>query len=333
VLSFRPLPLLGNAHVQTILGTLLTGVVRTSRVHKRIVTLPDGDRIMLHETPPRSPRGQAPIALLVHGLGGSHRSAYMPRMTNRLGNLGWRVFRMDLRGAGAGIKLARRFYSAACSEDIRVVVENLAGAFPATPLTVIGFSLGGNIVLKFAGEAAARPLPSLCAVAAIAPPIDLVRCSALLARYPLYDAFFVRNLTSQVTQHQQYFPSVARVVFPRRMNLTQFDDLYTAPRWGYADALDYYRQASALAWIPAIRVPTFILTARDDPFVAVEPFETLPAPAAVEMHISAHGGHLGFLGRDGFGGIRWAEAQLVNWLARQVSGQRSPEIRSSQLTQ
>ena len=330
MLSFRPLPLLGNPHVQTILGNLLTGVPRTPRVYKRTVALPDGDRIMLHETAPRriSPlppgegsgvRLRAPIALLVHGLGGSHRSGYMTRMTNRLGDLGWRVFRMDLRGAGAGIRLARRFYNAACSEDVRIVVENLSVAFPDTPLTVLGFSLGGNIALKFAGELAARPLPSLRAVATIAPPIDLVRCSELLARFPFYDAFYVHHLTSQVTQHQQYLPDVPKVVFPRRMNLRQFDDFYTAPRWGYADALDYYRQASALPWIPAIRVPTFILAARDDPFVAVEPFETLPALTAVEIHISAHGGHLGFLGRDGFGGIRWAEAQLVNWLTKQIS--------------
>jgi predicted alpha/beta-fold hydrolase len=329
VLSFRPLPLLGNPHVQTILGNLLTGVPRTSRAQKRIVALPDGDRIMLHETAPRlisslppgersGVRKRAPIALLVHGLGGSHRSAYMARMTNRLGDLGWRVFRMDLRGAGAGIRLARRFYNAGCSEDVRVVVEYLSGAFPETPLTVLGFSLGGNIVLKLAGELAARPLPSLRAVATIAPPIDLVRCSERLARFPFYDAFYVHHLTSQVAQHQQHLPDVPQVVFPRRINLRQFDDLYTAPRWGYTGALDYYRQASALPWIPAIRVPTFILTARDDPFVAVEPFQTLPALAAVEVHICEHGGHLGFLGCDGIGGVRWAEAQLANWLTKQI---------------
>jgi uncharacterized protein len=327
VSSFSPLPLLGNPHVQTILGNLLTGTPRTSSVARRIVQLPDGDRIVLHETTPRptSPR-PAPIALLVHGLGGSHRSAYMARMTNRLNGLGWRVIRMDLRGAGAGIRLARRFYNAACSHDVRVVVESVATAFPETPLVVLGFSLGGNIVLKFAGELGAQPLPTLRAVAAVAPPIDLARCSELIARLPFYDSFYVRHLTSQVTLHQQYFPELPKVVFPRRMTLRQFDDLYTAPRSGYADALDYYRQASAAQWVPAIRVPTFILTARDDPFVAVEPFEALQPSAAVEVHISAHGGHLGFLGPDGVGGIRWAETQLVNWLTKQIETVASQPI-------
>src|ERR1051325_1696739 len=278
--AFGPLPLLGNPHVQTILGNML-GVQYTPRARRRAAPLPDGDRIALHETPPRptSPllpgegpgvRDLAPIALLVHGLGGTHRSTYMQRMTQRLSGLGWRVVRMDLRGAGAGVRLARRFYNAACSGDIRAVVEHLHAVFPEAPLTVIGFSLGGNIVLKYAGECADRPPAHLLGVAVIAPPIDLVRCSDLIAGFPFYDAFYVRHLTQQVTEHQRCFPDLPRVDFPRRLMLRQFDEMYTAPRWGYRDALDYSRQASAQPWIEAIRVPTFILTARDDPFVAVE---------------------------------------------------------------
>lgn len=316
--SFRPLPLLGNPHVQTILGNFLGGDRRTPRVARRIVGLPDGDRIALSETPPRVLHPRGPTALLVHGLGGSHRSANMVRVTNRLSDLGWRVVRMDLRGAGAGVRLAQRFYNAACSGDVRTVMEYLVAAFPESPIAVVGFSLGGNIVLKFAGEASDAPVPALHAVAVLGPPIDLVRCSELLARYPLYDAFYVRNLTRQVAQHEQRHPEVARMVFPRGTTLKQFDDLFTAPRWGFQDALDYYRQASALPWVHRIRVPTYILTARDDPFVAVEPFESVAAPAGMEIHISDRGGHLGFLGADGCGGVRWAETQLVQWLERQI---------------
>lgn len=316
---FRPLPLLGNPHVQTVLGNLLTGLPRRSRASKRIVPLPDGDRVVLHETPPRglAADAPAPIALLVHGLGGSHRSPYMERVANRLNDLGWRVFRMDLRCAGAGLRLARRFYNAACSGDVRAVVENLAAACTEMPIAVAGFSLGGNIVLKFAGESAAQPIPRLRAVAAIAPPIDLVACAASIARQPLYDAFYVHHLTTQVARHQRCFPDLPPIAFPRRTSLRQFDDLYTAPRWGYADALDYYRQASSFPRLAAIRVPTFVLTARDDPFVAVEPFDALPALDSVELHIAPRGGHMGFLGADGAGGIRWGETQLVDWLQKQ----------------
>lgn len=315
--SFQPLPLLGNPHVQTILGSLLSGGQRLASARRHVIALPDGDRVVLHETPPRRQPAQETLALLVHGLGGSHRSGYMQRTTNRLRDLGWRVFRMDLRGAGAGLALARRFYNAACSDDVRVVIEHLAGAFPGVPLAVVGFSLGGNIVVKLAAECADRPLPSLAAIAALAPPIDLLRCADLIARHPLYDAFYVHHLVTQVARHERHFPDLPKIVFPRRATLRQFDELYTAPRWGYANADAYYRQASALPRIPAIRVPCFLLTARDDPFVAVESFESLQARPPVEVHIAERGGHLGFVGADGRGGIRWAETQIVHWLQKQ----------------
>ncbi len=341
---FEPLPFLSNPHVQTILGNLLKGQARPPRSGKLLVPLADGDKIVLLETPPRlrkmsEPERQATItqtlawrsgsdtlrngaeriALLLHGLGGCHRSPYMERMAHRLSGLGWRVFRMELRGAGAGIKLARRLYNAACSDDVRAVVEFLATAFPAAPLAVIGFSLGGNIALKYGGELGAHTPPALCALAALAPPIDLVRCSALAARSSFYDAYYTHHLTRHVDQHQQYFPDLPPVAFPPKLTLKQFDDIYTAPRGGYVDALDYYRRASAQQWIARIAVPTFILTARDDPVVAVEPFEALSTEAAVEVHITPHGGHLGFLGPDGAGGIRWGETQVVNWLEKQVA--------------
>ena len=315
---FRPLPLLSNPHVQTILGNFLSSRRRPKHARKQIVTLPDGDRIVLHETQPQQVHAGAPTALLIHGLGGSHRSGYMLRMTDRLNVLGWRVVRMDLRAAGAGIRLARRFYNAACSEDVRVVLEYLVSAFPQSPLAIVGFSLGGNIVLKLAGEIAERPLPSLRAIAAIAAPIDMLRCSDRIAKYPLYDAFYVRHLTKQVAQHERHFPDVPKVIFPRGTSLRQFDELYTAPRWGYPNAAEYYRAASALPWIPAIRVPSFLLTARDDPFVAAESFAAIQATPAVEIHIASHGGHLGFLGADGNGGIRWAETQVIDWLTKQI---------------
>jgi predicted alpha/beta-fold hydrolase len=90
--------------------------------------------------------------------------------------------------------------------------------------------------------------------------------------------------------------------------------------WGFADALDYYRRASALPFIPPIKVPTLILTARDDPFIAVKPFLELAPPAHVEVQVLERGGHLGFLGPDGAGGIRWAERRVAQWVARSLNG-------------
>jgi predicted alpha/beta-fold hydrolase len=297
-----------------MLGNLWGGFLPRLAATQRQVLLPDGDRLVIHDSlPPRWQPGD-PVALLVHGLGGSHESGYMRRLTRLLLPGGVRVSRMDLRGAGAGAGLARGTYNAACSGDVRVAANELHRTSPNSPVVLVGFSLGGNIVLKLAGEAARQPVPGLQGVAAVAPPIDVLRCAELLALFPFYDRFFVRSLVRQVRCQELFFPERPPVQFPRRATLRMFDDLYTAPRGGFADALDYYRRASALPLMGDIQVPTFILTAADDPFIDVAMIRRLPQAPNREIHISERGGHLGFLGWDGAGGIRWAERKLAEWI-------------------
>jgi uncharacterized protein len=317
-IEFQPLPFLGNPHVQTLVGSLLRGSSPGVPVAEHQVLLPDGDRLLLHDCVPAGWRPGDRIVLIVHGLGGSHRSGYGMRMTARLVPQGMRVVRLDLRGAGNGAALARRTYHGGCSEDVRAAADEMRRQSPASPLTLVGFSLGGNVVLKLAGEAATRPVSNLERVLAVAPPIDLEGCAALLAqpRNRFYDRYFARGLVAQVRRQQRFFPDLARVPFPRRMTVRAFDDLYTAPRGGFADALDYYRQSGALPLVPRINVPTLILTARDDPFIAADPFEALPQLSNVEVQVVPRGGHLGFLGYDGAGGIRWAERRVADWLLR-----------------
>jgi predicted alpha/beta-fold hydrolase len=314
--DFRPLPLLGNAHVQTLLGNILAGpeVGFPSREHH--VELADGDQLVLHDTVPERWRPGDRIALLVHGLGGSHQSGYMKRMTRRLAPRGIRVVRMDLRGCGRGMALARRPYHGGCSADVREAVEAICRWSPASPLALVGFSLGGNIVLKLAGEAVEQPLPNLERVVAVSPPIDLEKCAGVLAQRNnrLYELYYLRGLLDQVRQRQALFPEEAEVRFPRRLTMRIFDDLYTAPRCGFNDALHYYRTASSAGLVPRITVPTLILTARDDPFIAAEPFDSLQAPAHVRLSILERGGHLGFLGRNKTGGVRWAEERIAEWV-------------------
>jgi predicted alpha/beta-fold hydrolase len=252
---------------------------------------------------------------VVHGLGGSHRSGGVQRLAAALLARRARVFCVDLRGAGDGAALARRSYYGGCSEDVRAALEAVAQWCPSSPLALVGLSLGGNIVLKLAAESAARPVPNLDRVAAANPPIDLLRCSDLLARprNRLYEAHFVRGLVQQARTQRRHFPDLPPLRFPHGLALRCFDDLYTAPSWGFADALDYYRRASSAPLLDRISLPTLILTARDDPFVAVELFEALGPSPGRTVHIAERGGHLGFLGRDGNGGIRWAERHLADW--------------------
>lgn len=314
---FRPFPFLRNPHAQTLLGHLMPGPRLALPTQVRTVALGDGDRLAVHENvPPDWSDGQG-IVILVHGLGGSNRSGYQLRLAKRFLQHGCRVLRVDLRGAGAGAGLARKTYHAGCSGDLRAIVLDVHQRHPDSEIVLVGMSLGGNIVLKLAGEAGIDPIPGLRAVAAVGPPIDLERCAFLMARRPFYDKYFARNLVKQVRWHQRHFPEVILPDFPRRPTMRQFDDLLTAPRWGFADALDYYRRASALSVLSQVRVPAFMLTARDDPFIAVESFENLPRLNGLEVHIAEHGGHLGFLGRDGAGGFRWAERRVFEWVLRQ----------------
>jgi predicted alpha/beta-fold hydrolase len=316
--EFRPFPLLRNPHVQTVLGHFLPGPSCPLPDRQRILWLPDGDGLVLHDNVPPQWRPGGPIAILVHGLSGSHASAHVCRVAGPLLLRGVRTVRLDLRGAGKGLPLARRVYHAGRSEDVRAAVEEVHRWSPASPLLLIGVSLGGALVLKTAGEAADAPIPGLERVAALAPPIDLERCAALIAepRNRIYDDAFVRDLVFEARKRHRYFPDLPPPRFPRQMTIRRFDDLYTAPSCGFADARDYYRRASAAPLIPRIALPTLILTARDDPFIAVEPFEELRLPAQVELRILSHGGHIGFLGWDGAGGIRWAERRLVDWVTR-----------------
>jgi len=319
--EFRAPPFLGNPHVQTLLGYFWKGTLPAFSAQERHVVLPDGDRLVLHDSIPGNWRPGGPIALLVHGLGGCHLSGPVQRLAALLLARGVRAVRIDLRGCGRGAAFARRIYNGGCSADIRAALAEILTWDANAPLSVLGFSLGGNIVLKLAGEAAADAIPGLERVVAVAPPIDLELCAGMLGarRNRFYEVHFVRGLVRQVRELERHAPGLPRARFPTGLTLRRFDDLYTAPRGGFADALDYYRRSSSLSLISAIKVPALILAARDDPFIALEPFEQLVLPANVSLRVAANGGHLGFLGWEGRGIIRWAERQAADWISSTAS--------------
>jgi predicted alpha/beta-fold hydrolase len=314
--DFRPLPFLGNPHVQTLLGALLPGPRFLHATREQTVNLPDGDQLLLHDSIPAGWREGGRIALLIHGLGGCHRSAHVQRLARLLTGRHVRVVRIDLRGVGRGMALARRPYHGGLSADVRAALAAMHQWSPRSPLVVVGLSLGGNLALKLAGEAANDPVPGLERVVALSPPIDFARCAALLAqpRNRLYERYYLRHLLAQLRQRERFFPGVPPVAFPHRMTMRLFDDLFTAPTWGFTGADDYYRQASSLPLLKRIAIPSLVLTARDDPFIAVRPFEELPRVSSLRVAILDRGGHVGFIGRDGAGGIRWAERRVAEWV-------------------
>jgi predicted alpha/beta-fold hydrolase len=321
-LDFRPLPLLGNGHIQTVLGTLWPGRLPALAARLRFLPLADGDCLALHDSVPADWRAGDPVAVLVHGLAGCYRSGYMVRIGQKLWARGLRVVRMDLRGSGRGISMARRPYHGGCSFDVRAVLAEVGRWAPNSDIVLAGFSLGGNIVLKLAGELGNSP-GKLRRVAALAPPIDFFRCVELLERprNRLYERFFVAGLIEQVRAREHFFRIHPGMRFPRGCGIRLFDDLYTAPRNDFQGVDHYYGSAGAVALIPQISIPTLILTARDDPFIDPEPFHSLTRPECVQVRMMDRGGHLGFLGRDPSGSIRWAENRIVDWLPEDLGRQ------------
>ncbi len=315
---FRPLPGLANPHVQTVLANAMPRSHRRLRGSPRLVVLADGDRLVAHDNFPRRWREGDAWVLLVHGLAGSHASPYLERIARNLLKAGVATTRLDLRGAGEGLRHARKFYCAACTNDLHTVVMEFHQRFPGSPILVAGFSLGGNIVLRWAGEYAGQTPNTLAGLASVSAPVDMVRCSELIEKQPFYNRYYVRRLIDQVHRHYALFPDLKRVQFPKKALLRDFDEIYTAPNWGYASAFEYYRQASALPWLANLRVPTYLLTSRDDPFVWADSLREVSLSDAVKPHVTEHGGHLGYLGRDRFGGIRWFEAEIAHWLLNQI---------------
>jgi predicted alpha/beta-fold hydrolase len=315
---FEPHPLLRGGHLQTIAGRYLPSP-RTrlpSTYHE--VPLGDGDRLSALESIPPGWRQGDPAVILVHGLAGCARSPYVVRVAVRLVALGVRVVRMNLRGAGSGFGLARGIYHSGRTEDLRAVADRLAGRAPGSPIGLVGFSLGANLVLKLAAEAAAVPMAGLDCVVAANPPLDLSVCCRHIQRPEnrIYDRNFVRLLRAEVCKLHAAFPDLEPADLSQALTLYDFDDVYTAPRNGFAGAEDYYGRCSAGPLVPRIQIPGLVVHAEDDPFIPPEPFRLVRFPTQLALELIPSGGHLGYVSRTRWGGDRrWLDVRLASWLA------------------
>jgi predicted alpha/beta-fold hydrolase len=187
-----------------------------------------------------------------------------------------------------------------------------------SPIALAGFSLGANLVLKLAAEAADDPLPGLDCVLAANPPIDLAACSTAMARAEnrLYDWNFTRWLHSQANRLHRLYPELGDPGLNGVSSVYEFDDRYTAVRNGFSSADDYYARSSSLFAISRIALAGLVVHAADDPFIPAEPFSRVSFPADLQLELMDCGGHLGYVSRKRWqGDRRWLEARLAAWLA------------------
>lgn len=314
---FRPHPLLCNGHLQTVIAAYLPVKQEYSAVRHEVV-LSDGDRLVLHDDCPSPWQSGDRIALLVHGLGGSHESSYMVRIAAKLKSCGVRSIRKDLRGFGAGFSVARGHSHAGKSEDLASVLDYIIDHFPPSPISLVGFSMGANILLKFLGEMGELMPSAVVNAMAIAPPVDLLFCSMNLRKSVnrFYDWSFIRTLHRLLQHRRRVVPDMIDIPLrPLPPRLREFDDQYVAPLGGFSGAKEYYKRCSSAQFLPGVSVVTQIISAADDPIIPAQIFQNLPLSPAIELHITSHGGHLGFIGVSGIDPDRhWMDWRVVDWV-------------------
>ncbi|MEM8628918.1 MAG: alpha/beta fold hydrolase [Chlamydiota bacterium] len=315
-LPFIPFPILKSSHAQTFLGSLMHLGVDPQSV-TRYISMSDGDEIAVEISTPAgwNPQGGLTV-LLVHGLCGSHRSTYLVRMTKRLLKRGVRCIRYNMRGCGSGFGRAKYICNVSRSEDFLKVFYTLALDTPYSPFVVVGYSLGGNLVLRSAGVIGKEAKGLIRGIVSISPPVDLFCSAKLLTRSKntFYHKYFLQILKARIRQRDRLYPNFPRVVFPKNMNVIDFDSICTAPEGGFTDALDYYAKCSSKPLIENIGVDTKILFAEDDPIINAYQLDGMLLPDHIEIYKTKHGGHLGHLSRRKNGGFHWMDQMIEQWI-------------------
>ena len=267
-------------------------------------------------------RHAAATVILVHGLEGCCDSHYMEGLAAKAWKVGLNVIRLNQRTCGGTEHLAPTLYNCGLSGDIRAVVTELMDRDRLGPISLIGYSMGGNLVLKMAGEAA-ETIPSLVGVFAVCPNIDPTQCIAALEQpgNRLYHDYFFKRLKARIRKKAALFPGHWDIAPLRSMRtVREIDECYTAPDGGYQSAAHYYDSSGARHVLGAIRVPTVIITAQDDPFIPYTMFD-IPAIAAnpfIELILTGSGGHCGFFQcRRSYEDYYWAENRLIEMIVAQ----------------
>ncbi|MGH9553584.1 MAG: YheT family hydrolase [Terriglobales bacterium] len=327
---FSPHPLLRNPHIMTMLPAFRP--TRASELHSTqqslIIDVDSESKVMVHY---HKVNANAPCLLLVHGLEGSSNAPYLVNLTAKALPLGFNVARMNLRNCGGTMHLTPTLYNAGMSSDVIAVARYLRQNMNVSAITAVGYSLGGNVVLKAAAELSERGDPLFTAAAAVSPAIDLHTAVGAMERgiNRVYELRFILGLRAKVRAKSAIYPKrfdAGKLKYVTGMR--SFDELFTAPDAGYDSALHYYQGASALGRLPNIKIPTLIIAAQDDPIV---PFASFRSPQLQSPYIKLlapeHGGHGGFIHSDvevndliKSNDRLWAENRILEFCMQNLSG-------------
>ena len=260
-----------------------------------------------------------PALLALHGLEGSSQAHYMRGLAEKGLKAGFSVVLLNQRNCGGTEQLSPGLYHSGLTSDVDHLVRELAGVDGISRLVVAGYSLGGNLALKLAGEYGNESPAALRGVCAVSPILEIAACTRALERRTnvLYQWNFVRALRNRMLRKERCHPGrFALDGLDAVRTVRQFDEMFTAPHFGFRDAEDYYVRASAMRVIDRVSVPALIIAAEDDPFVPIEPFldPAVEGNRNIRLVVTRRGGHCGFISNgSGNEDIYWAENRIIEF--------------------
>jgi predicted alpha/beta-fold hydrolase len=315
--AFHPPAYLRNGHLQTILPALFPR--RLPLVYEpELLELPDGDFLNLDW----ARAGCERLAILSHGLESDSSAGYIRGMAAALNAAGWDALAWNFRSCGPQANRLLRSYHSGETGDLRAVVRHAGARY--SQIALVGFSLGGNVTLKFLGEA--KPPPEIVAAATVSVPVDLAASAKTLDGRRvnrIYVRRFLKTLVAKIEAKARRFPDQLDTTDIRRIaSFQEFDDRYTSVLHDFRDAADYWAQSSSRQYLARIETPTLLVSARNDPFLAPTcfPFTEAEANPHFFLETPASGGHVGFVDRLGGTGPNWIERRVTAFLAEHANG-------------
>jgi len=294
-------------HLQTIYPTLFRSVHLKDYQRERIAT-PDNDFLDLDWLKQSSKN----LIILSHGLEGNTHRAYIKGMAKSFYEKEFDVLAWNYRGCSEEMNKTLRFYHSGATDDLATVVDH-AISLSYEDIFLVGFSLGGNLTLKYLGER--QISPKVKAAVAFSVPLDLYTSSLQIAKPSnwIYSRRFLKSLRLKINNKALKMPELSAEGLESIRTVMEFDDRYTAPLHGYKNAIEYYRKCSAISFLEKIRIPTLIVNAKNDPFLSKECFPDKNDNTFVKLEFPLTGGHVGFA-RFTKNGVYWSEQRALDFI-------------------
>jgi predicted alpha/beta-fold hydrolase len=316
--SFEAHPWLRNGHAMTVAAAFWPRRFALPKAQQRLFRVAEDSQLLAACHWQEGKRRDVPVIAIVHGLEGSCDSNYVLGIAEKAYQRGFHVVRLNQRNCGGSEKLTPTLYNSAMSGDYQAVLEELADGDGFTQIFFAGYSMGGNLVTKMAGEYGDAAPEALRAVCGVCPAIDLAASADALDKREnyFYQRRFVTGLLARYARKVALFPQIySRDGLGKIRTVREFDDAITAPCFGFRDAQEYYEAAGARKVVARVRVPMLMITAQDDPFVPYEAFlaALVEENPAIRFVAPERGGHCGFISRHGGAERFWAEARVVDF--------------------